>query len=363
MKKQRATHKSKRVDLKNKHPQDKSQLPSAFKEWIQTIVFAFLAVLVLHTFIFQPFVVPTPSMAGTVLVGDYIIVSKLHYGPQLPRVLSIPYTDLYIESVRLPDIRLPGFTSIDHGDVVVFHYPPDEKPIDKRQAYLKRALGLPGDQFEIRDKAVYINGTRQQQYPGLQHYWRIYKTDARVNLSPQMLRELGVEEITTLSDPRQVRIIASDQAIEAIAALPYVERVEPYISTGARAYERHLFPLGRGQTPDNYGPIWIPRAGASIELNAENWQIYSAMIERHEGRTTAQTPDGVFLIGGTPATTYTFGQDYYFMIGDNRDNSLDSRFWGFVPRDHIMGKAIATFFSWDEEASRPRLDRVLKRIR
>lgn len=362
MKKQRATHKSKRAGGENRQIKDKTQTPSTFKEWVQTIVFAFLAVLVLHTFIFQPFVVPTPSMAGTVLVGDYIIVSKLHYGPQLPRVLSIPYTDLYVESVRFPDIRLPGFTSIDYGDVVVFHYPPDEKPIDKRQAYLKRALGLPGDQFEIRDKAVYVNGTRQEQFPGLQQYWRIYKTDTRVNLSPQMLKELGVEEITNLSDPLQVRVIATDQAIETIAALPYVERVEPYISTNARAYERHLFPLGRGQTPDNYGPIWIPRAGESIELNAENWQRYSAMIERHEGRSVEQTSAGVYLIDGTPATTYTFGQDYYFMIGDNRDNSLDSRFWGFVPQDHIMGKAIATFFSWDDEANQPRLDRVLKRI-
>lgn len=303
MKNQRAARRLKPANKEKALKKEDAPPQSAIKEWLQVVVFAFLAVLVLHTFIFQPFVVPTPSMASTVLVGDYIIVSKLHYGPQLPRVLSVPYTDLYIESVRFPDIRLPGFTTIDYGDVVVFHYPPDEKPIDKRQAYLKRALGLPGDQFEIRDKAIYINGESQQQFPGLQQYWRIYKTDARVNLSPQMLKQLGIEEITNLSDPRQLRVIATDQAIESIAALPYVEHVEPYISADEAAYQRYLFPSGRGQTPDNYGPIWIPQAGASIELNSSNWQLYSAMIERHEGRTTEITSIGAYLIDGAPATS------------------------------------------------------------
>jgi signal peptidase I len=321
-----------------------------------------MAVLVIHMFIFQPFIVPTPSMAGTVLPGDYIIVSKLHYGPRTPRTLSIPYTDLYLETIQIPSVRFPGFSTIQHGDVAVFHYPPDDKPIDKRQPYLKRVIGLPGDQVEVRDKVVYINGQAQERFDGLQQYWRVYKTDPRVNLPVQKLEELGIHEISDLPDPSQVRIIASDRAASLLASWSYIDRVEPFVSTDTSIYRRYLFPPGRGQTPDNYGPVWTPRAGDTIELTAQNWPVYASAIARHEGRVIERTPDGAFLIDGVPAGTYTFVQNYYFMIGDNRDNSLDSRFWGFVPEDHIMGKAIATFFSWDKDAGRPRLDRIFRPI-
>ncbi len=334
------------------------------KEWLGTLFFAFIAMLFVHMFIFQPFVVPTPSMAGTVLPGEYLIVSKLHYGPQTPRTLGIPYTDFYVDGIDVPAFRFPGFSEINRGDVVVFHYPPEvEHPIDKRQPYLKRTLGLPGEQFEFRNKALYIDGAQAADFDGLQQFWDIKKTDPRVHISYQKLKEMGVEEVLQLSDPLQVRIIASEKIANEIATWPYVEDVTLFVATDTRAHSARLFPSNRPQTPDNYGPIWIPQTGATLELNAEHWATYSNVIQHHESSVVEQLADGSFLVDGVPSTSYTFGQDYYFMIGDNRDNSLDSRYWGFVPADHVMGKAVARFYSWDEEAGWPRFNRMFEMIR
>ena len=333
-----------------------------FIEGLRTVGFAFVFVLVLHIFLFQPFVVPTPSMAGTVLPGDHIIVSKLHYGPQTPRTLGIPFTDLYINNFELPAVKLPGFSEITRGDVIVFHYPPEEKPIDKRQPYLKRVYGLPGDMLELRDKIIYVNDEPQEFPAEMRQYWRVVKTDARVSLSGQRLSALGVEEILPIDD-QTVRIMASRDAIAEIQSWPYIESVKPYISSFDVRSDRLLFPPAQEQTVDNYGPIWIPKAGETRPLTDENWSLYGPIITRFERRPAQRTDDGAFLVDGMEVTQYTFAKDYYFMIGDNRDNSLDSRFWGFVPADHIMGKAVLTFFSWDKERARPRLDRVMKVIR
>lgn len=334
------------------------------RDWLGTLLFAFIAMLFVHMFIFQPFVVPTPSMAGTVLPGEYIIVSKLHYGPQTPRTLGIPYTDFYVDGLDVPALRLPGFSEIGRGDVVVFHYPPEtEHPIDKRQPYLKRTLGLPGEQFEFRNKELFVDGSQVNDFEELQQFWDIKKTDPRVNISYQKLKEMGVEEVIRLADPLQIRIIASEKIASEIATWSYVEDVTLFVDTDTRAHSTRLFPSNRPQTPDNYGPIWVPKADATLELNAENWAAYSDVIQLHESKNVEQRADGSFLVDGVLSTSYTFGQDYYFMVGDNRDNSLDSRYWGFVPADHIMGKAVARFYSWDEEAGWPRFNRMFDLIR
>ena len=355
---------SRRQTIKRKIIQKNAGVAPVVKEWLGQLLFAFTVMLFVHTFIFQPFVVPTPSMASTVLPGEYLIVSRLHYGPRTPRTLGIPYTDFYIDGITLPAIHLPGFSSINRGDVVVFHYPPEtELPIDKRQPYLKRTLGLPGEQIELRDKKVFIDGAQIQDFAGLQQFWHIYKTDPRVNLPYQKLKDLGVEEIIELADPVQTRIIATEEAAAEIASWPYVDKVVPFVDTNTPGLSARLFPPNRTQTPDNYGPLWIPKAGARITLNDDTWVTYHQVINEHEPHTVARSPEGSFMVDGAPATDYTFSQDYYFMMGDNRDNSLDSRYWGFVPDSHIMGKAVARFYSWDKEAGWPRFDRLFDRIR
>ncbi len=337
---------------------------SVLKEWIHSLAFALVALLFVHMFIFQPFVVPTPSMASTVLPGEYLIVSKLHYGAQTPLSVGIPYTNLFIDGVELPVKRLPGLSSIKRGDVVVFHYPAElELPVDHRQPYLKRTLGLPGEQLELRDKKVFIDGQMIDEFDGTQQLWDIYKTNPRVNLSVHNLKEAGVEEIIPLRDPGKIRIMATREAVVQIEAWPYVDRVEPYIDRNINGPDSRLFPYNLAQTQDNYGPIWIPSSGSSIALNDETWARYHTTIEDHEFQTVERLDDGTFLVDGEPADTYTFDQDYYFMMGDNRDNSLDSRYWGFVPENHIMGKAVARFYSWDEEAGLPRFNRLFDRIR
>ena len=333
------------------------------KDWLGSLAFAFVAMLALHTFIFQPFVVPTPSMANTVLPGEYLIVSKLHYGAQTPHSVGIPYTNLYIEGIDLPTYRLPGFSKVQRGDVVVFHLPTEtEHPINKRQPYLKRTMGLPGETIAIKDKAFYIDGKPIADFDGLQILWDVYKTDARVSLSYAKLKEMGVEEILQTNNRRLVRIIATEAIANEIATWSYVDRVAPYIASAASG-ERRLFPFTAPQSNDNYGPLWIPKAGAVLDLNQENWMVYGETIQNFEQADVVQLSDGTFTVEGKPATAYTFKQDYYFMVGDNRDNSLDSRYWGFVPADHILGKAVARFYSWDKDAGWPRFDRMFAHIK
>lgn len=348
--------------VKHNRHREKLDMRVIIKEWLGSLAFAFVAMLTLHTFIFQPFVVPTPSMANTVLPGEYLIVSKLHYGAQTPHTIGIPYTDRYIKGVEMPAFRLPGFSKIKRGDVVVFHLPTDiEHPINKRQPYLKRTLGLPGESLSIRDKAFFINDQPIADFDGLQFFWDVYKTDPRVSLSYSKLKEMGVEEIIPLNNRRLVRIIATAAMAKEIATWSYVEKVRPYVATEQQAQTR-LFPFNKLQTNDNYGPIWIPMAGEELLLNQDSWQIYGKTIQQHEGASIERATDGSFVVEGKPASSYTFKQDYYFMIGDNRDNSLDSRYWGFVPADHILGKAVARFYSWDKEAGWPRFERMFARI-
>lgn len=333
------------------------------KEWLGALGFAFVAMLALHTFIFQPFVVPTPSMANTVLPGEYLIVSKLHYGAQTPHSIGIPYTNLYIKGVTLPAYRLPGLSEMHRGDVVVFHLPTEsEHPINKRQPYLKRTMGLPGETLAINDKQFYIDGNLLEDFDGLQMFWDVYKTDPRASLSYSRLKEMGVEEVIPLNNRRLVRIIATEEIANEIATWSYVERVVPYVASAQTANTR-LFPFNKAQTNDNYGPVWIPEAGATLPLNEENWQVYGETIRQFEHVALERTAPNQFTIDGQPVTSYQFKQDYYFMVGDNRDNSLDSRYWGFVPADHILGKAVARFYSWDKEARWPRFSRMFARIK
>ena len=326
-------------------------------EWTKTIVFAVVVISLVHLFIFQPFVVPTPSMANTIVPNDYIIVSKLHYGPLTPRSIGIPFLRAYLPGIQLPSTRLPGFTDPARGDVVVFHLPTDDVPVDQRTPYLKRLVALPGDTLAVRDKQLFINGEPQPRPAQAQTLWSVHLTDPRVRLTEERLAEAGVGHSHGRVSPTQEVIEATTEAARALEQLPYVERVEPL--PGSTSEEP--FPLGTTWTEDNYGPLYIPKAGDVVPLTDATWPLYGELITRYEGHTARRAGPDQYLIDGQPAGAYTIEQDYYFAMGDNRDNSLDSRFWGFVPEDHLMGKAVATFFSRDGLV--PRFSRMFRPIR
>ncbi len=347
---------------------DTAPRKSQLRQWVEALVFAFVVMLVVRTFFFDLYRIPTPSMEKTLLVGDYLFVSKLHYGTRLPMTLGIPFTPIYLPGVDLPYVRLPGFDDVDRGDVIVFNYPPDEGPIDRQMHYIKRVVGMPGDTLAVRDKVVYINGEPLSVVSTAQQYWTVYKEDPRYRFAEPQLEELGVTARAPVRGrPEMVRIQATAEAARRVEALSWVERVEPYVVPQTGAFSSRLYPPGRGYTPDNYGPIYIPEEGATIRLTDYNWPAFRPVIEEYEGHTARQLNDSTFVIDGERTSTYTFEQDYYFVMGDNRDNSQDSRFWGFVPMSHIVGKAVLTYFSWDKEGEPPivgqiRYGRILQGI-
>lgn len=327
-------------------------------------MFAVVVMLIVRTLIFDLFRIPTPSMEKSLLVGDYLFVSKLHYGTRTPISLGIPFTQLYLRGIEVPHTRFPGFTTVKRGDAVVFNYPAEEKPIDRKMHYIKRVVGMPGEQIEVRNKVVYVNGQPLPLQAGMQQFWNVYKKDQRVRLSGARLRELGVTEVTTTADPNVDRILATKKAAKQVEALPYVERIDPAVAPHNAGYGALMYPPNRDYTPDDYGPIDIPQKGQTITLTVENWPIIAPVLTSYEGHTVRMFPDSTFEIDGRLAEKYTFKQDYYFVMGDNRDNSEDSRFWGFVPMDHIVGKALVIYFSWNRgEDLLPRFDRMFTMIK
>ncbi len=351
--KQRATERSQRrgtpVEKKKKGP---------IREWLDAIVFAIIFMVILRAVFFDLFRIPTPSMEKSLLVGDYIVVSKIHYGMRSPITLGIPFTPIYLRGFELPWTRFPGFTAPKRFDAVVFNWPVDEgKPIDRKTYYIKRIIGMPGDTLSIVDKVVHVNsdtlffkGTREPFKDTMQHLWFVYKEDPRVRLPNARLRELGISEAFPTMNPTIERIQATDAAAKAVAGWDYVTEVRPVIR-GARPNQGFsLYPANANNSTDNFAPLVIPGKDRTVNLTAENWSVYQTVITNYEGQSASLDGERI-LINGQARDTYTFSQDYYFVMGDNRDNSEDSRFWGFVPMDHVVGRAVAVYFSWNSQGS------------
>jgi signal peptidase I len=340
---------------------DPVETKSQARQWGEALVFAVIVVLVVRTLLFDLFRIPTPSMEENLLVGDYLFVSKLHYGTRLPLTVGVPFTSIYVPGIQFPTTRLPGFSDVQRGDPIVFNYPPDEAPIDRKTHYIKRVIGMPGEDIAVRDKVVHLNGDPLPLGEGMQQYWTVVKQDPRYQIPRSRLQELGVGDIQRTQNASTVRLLATPAAVRAMSQWPWIQGIEPSIMQNAN-YSDLMYPAGRGYTPDNYGPVHIPRRGETVQLTAANWPVYKPVIVRYEGRAARQMTDSTFAIDGERTSTYTFQQDYYFVMGDNRDNSQDSRFWGFVPMDHIVGKAVITYFSWDAESFLPRFTRILNPI-
>lgn len=330
-------------------------------EWVGAVTLALAAALLIRALFFEAFRIPSESMENTLQVGDFVLVSKLHYGPRLPITIGLPFTRLFLEDVALPYLRIPGFAGVERGDVIVFNVPTETAPLDRKTHYIKRVIGLPGDTLSIIDKIPYAGNAALPMQATMKQRWRAFP-EAGAEMPMERLSSAGVAQITLphrREDP--VDFEATVEVASAIAAWEEVREV--------RALVRHagapsrLFPGGHDFSPDNYGPLYVPAAGDVVPINDATWSAYEAIITHYEGHTAERTGEDAYLIDGQPATWYPVEQDYFFVMGDNRDSSLDSRTWGFVPMDHVVGKAVLIYFSWNPYEKKARAERIPMRIR
>ena len=383
-------------------------------EWVDDILFALIAVYFINLFIFQNYQIPSSSLEKSLLVGDYLFVSKLSYGPRVPNTpLSFPLVQntlpffnckSYLDWPEWGYKRVKGFGHVKRNDIVVFNFPAGDtvalkqqnpsydelvmqhgreriwmdkntfgdvvyRPVDKRENYVKRCIGMPGDTIEIRDNQVYIDGKAAENPENMQFCYYV-ETDGSpiteeqfrlMNVSKEdrilvsnngyyqdLMSFLGFESIAPGQYNPVYRMPLTKKALAIAEKLPIVKKIviEPDAFSGLTYpawYET-------GWTRDNYGPLWIPKKGATIPLNERNIALYGRCIKNSENNTLEEK-DGTYYINGKPETDYTFKYDYYWMMGDNRHNSADSRSWGFVPEDHIVGKPILIWLSLDKDRS------------
>lgn len=347
---------------------------SAFREWLDSVAFAVVAATLIRFFVFEAYTIPTPSMESSLMVGDFLFVSKLHYGVRTPKTpLQLPlthqkiwFTDIpsYLRWLDLPIFRLPGFSSVKQGDAVVFNVPNFEEdgdaPVDLRTFYVKRCVATPGDVLEIRDQQVFVNGKAMENPVRMQHPI-FMKT--KENLDDKFFEEYGIRnspeasydsaDWLPLAEPDSQNVLwgyklnTSKAMMDEIQALPFKKSFDVNLFKDPKGvtfidifpHDTTLYKWNR----DFYGPLKVPAKGLTVPLTPGNVALYGEAIQKYEGNKHVVVNGYQITIEGKAISSYTFKQDYYFMMGDNRHNSADSRFWGFVPSDHIVGKA---FFVW-----------------
>lgn len=332
--------------------------PIRLRPLVLVLAAALVVALSIRLFVAEAFRIPTASMEESLLVGDFLLVSKLHYGPRTPATVGLPFSDRYLSSVTLPSVRLPGFADLERGDVIVFNHPSERGPVERRTHYIKRVIGLPGDTVSISGKEVRIGSETFGLGPGMLADWLV-TIDTRSAFSLDSFRELGVRRAVVREGEGMWRVRMTLAQAETVATWDAVLDLRPAIAEEGVM----LFPAGTHQSLDAYGPLTVPKRGQTVPLDGTTWPALRDVIERHEGHTARRLADGRFEIDGEIVESYTVEQDYYFVLGDNRDDSSDSRRWGFVPRSHVVGKAMLIYFSWDDEEGRPRFGRIGRAIR
>ncbi len=325
----------------------------------------------IRTFFLEAYTIPTTSMAGTLKVGDYLFVNKLAYGPRVPNTpLSLPFTHQaiphlgipsYLDWIKLPYWRLGSVDAIQRGDITVFNYPMEgSRPVDQRTPYVKRCVALPGDHFSIKSGSVRVNNTLSEEPADLQFPY--YVTTRGYPLSDNTLIRLGIREGGKLPKEGLYYYLVSEGIAGQLKTIPDVLAIEKQIMPETRLMSE-LFPMsGMKWNLDHYGPITVPSKGATVQLTSGNIRLYARIIRDYEGNTLDISGDEI-SINGKAAHAYTFRQNYYFMLGDNRHNAADSRYWGFVPEDHIIGKVWMIWMSYDVDASlseKIRWDRIFE---
>lgn len=375
----------------------RGQKKTVLIEWIDAIIFAVVAATLIRMFFIEAYTIPTSSMEKSLLIGDYLFVSKVSYGPKLPNTpISFPFVHhtlpfsktakSFIEWPRWPYKRIAGLGDIQRNDVVVFNFPEGDtvvlqdqnssyytlariygaenlkknydiiyRPVDKRENYIKRCVGLPGDTIQVKHGQLYVNGQEQIKIGKRQYNYQIKTNGSAIN--PVRFEQLGISKADQGYSPTGgfYQIPLTEEALDKIKGMSNVVEVVRNENTDTLMMWKLIFPHNPNYAwnEDNYGPLWIPKKGVTVDLNLNNLPIYERIIDVYENNDLSVS-NGEIYINGQLAKTYTFKMDYYFMMGDNRHNSADSRFWGFVPEDHVVGEASFVWLSLDKEKSFPR---------
>lgn len=354
----------KRKEINDENKKAKSWL----REWIDALVFAFIAAAILRAFLFGSYKIPTPSMEKSLMVGDFLIVSNITYGPRTPMAVCIPFTELCLPGVKLPSFRIPGYRNIKRNDIIVFNVPFEVKPISQKTNYVKRAVGVAGDTLAMRNKILYVNGEPEESHEDLQRHY-LLRMKNKVRLSETKLKAVGAgklfgEAYSEYLGEDTYRVNLSEQAASELRSWQEVDSLWMYSLSEddvAMGYVQSAGSFSRAfKNPDNFDSFVVPYKGMVLELNDENWFIYKDVIERYENNKLERR-DGAVFINGVQTDVYEVKADYYFGMGDNRDNSEDSRFWGFIPKNHIIGNAVIVWYSHDRGI--PRFKRIFKLIR
>jgi signal peptidase I len=394
---------------------------SAWIEWLDALIFAVIAVTLINIFLFQNYRIPTGSMEKSLLIGDHLFVSKIAYGPRMPNTpIAFPFTQhtmpitkgkSWSDIIHWPYKRLVGVGKVKNGDPIVFNFPEGDtvvvenqaqsyyeivretardirwrifsatgkaenvnyylkearsevwskfhviyRPVDRRDNYVKRCIGLPGDTLFIADSKLFVNGKLVPENKTQQTTYAVQTNGTSINPKAFQRLSISVADQMMLTQSAYLLPLTVENA-EKVSKFSNVTDVQPLISKKGE-YDARIFPYSTvlKWNEDNFGPLWIPKKGVTIKIDTSNIALYQRIIDVYENNDL-KVENGKVFINNQPADTYTFKMDYYWMMGDNRHNSADSRFWGFVPEDHVIGKPKFIWLSIDKEA------KGLKKIR
>lgn len=409
-----------------------SKKKNALVEWVDALIFAVIAATLIRMFLIEAYTIPTSSMEKTLLVGDYLFVSKVSYGPKLPNTpISFPfahhtlpltkYRKSYVEWIKRPYKRIAGFGDVKRNDIVVFNFPAGDtvvlemqeqdyysivrgyadelkrrdiqysnpikpfetykatardyiwdqfnitvRPVDKRENYIKRCVAIPGDTLKIVHSQVYINGQEQEHFEEMQYDYFVKTNGKQINSKYFERLNIAVDDRRYITSSSMYELPLTKENVQNLKDFAAVSSVSKYENNNINMANISIFPFDSNYpwTEDNFGPLYIPEKGVTVDITIDNLPLYRRVIETYEGNKLKVDGSDIY-INGEIATSYTFKMDYYFMMGDNRHNSADSRYWGFVPEDHIVGKAVFIWLSLDKDKSllgKIRWDRIFSLI-